>query len=138
MTMNNEALETIITEIDGLKAYIKTVYDDTPVEDMMDFVDDEDRRTYLDKFNSGDLINVTVMVEVFSRSGEVSGSDNLGACHVNTGQAFEDVQEIVKDHGMLENAKDDLERILKAIKLQDLTPAPSSEEVERLTRPRKF
>jgi len=68
------------------------------------------------KIENGSLFQVWIAVRVYDKSGEVTGEDSLGAVCITSEESFEDqINETVKEHGMVENAKTDLALKLKRI-----------------------
>ena len=117
--MNNQILKIDGKTKENLNYYISVSYDDIPVDDM-DFENEEQRLEYIGRFNSGELLNVYINVEVFSKSGQVSGSNGLGGCHVKSEDLETEIKSMVDDYGMLEEAEDDLKTVLNQIKTIDL------------------
>ena len=70
-----------------------------------DFGSAKENAAYLKKFHTGELLNLCIRV-IASKDGS-EGSDCLGANHVNACDASNDIQDIVKEHGMVATAIED-------------------------------
>lgn len=112
-----KVIEKISTFHEGLNVYISAFYESTSVEGDFDFGSDSENKAYLKRFESGELINVSIEVAIYDKSGELEGIDNLGCCHVTSSNLENDILEIVKDHAMIETAHDELKRIYKHLAL---------------------
>lgn len=105
-----------IVELNGkpLEVEIKIVVeeDDYPIKGSFDFGDEEENKKYLARFERGDLFNGLIIVKASALG--VTEQDSLGGCHIRSNNMFNstpfenDVQSIVDDHGMVENAIDQL------------------------------
>ena len=107
-------------QIDGMNYTIKADYSDIPLEGSFDFGSEEENQKYMERFENEELLNLDISVEVYSNSGYVSGSDHLGSCHLAVNDLENGIQEMVKDHAMLDNAMEDLKATLKQIENKDL------------------
>jgi len=56
-------------------------YDQENIEGSFDFGDEKENAEYLEKFRTGEYVSLALEVQYYDRSGNVSGSDYLGACH---------------------------------------------------------
>lgn len=70
------------------------------------FDSDKERDEYLEKFETGELSNLFLRVNVLAL-GE-KGVDSLGQVHVVSKNADNDLIEIAENHGMVENAVQEL------------------------------
>lgn len=84
-------------------------YDD-PLD--MDFESEEDRANYARRFETGDLASLVVEVTVKDKTGLLEGRDVLGGVHVGERK---DVIDAIKDYGMIENAKSELDANIKTV-----------------------
>lgn len=84
---------------------IKIENEQESVEGDFDFGDAKENAKYLKRFERGELLLLCVFVEVIAE-GE-RGIDSLGMCHIKANNAESDVMDLVKDYGMVENAKQD-------------------------------
>lgn len=76
--------------------------DGYPDLNSFDFGSEKENKEYLKRFDTGELLNLTLFVEV-SCLGE-SGSDVLGAVHVNSRNIEKDLLEMAIEHDMKNNA----------------------------------
>lgn len=82
------------------------------VSESFDFGDDKANAEYLARFTSGELFNAYVVVQAEALG--VTGVDSLGGCHIHSNNMFDstpfetDVREILRTHGMIQTALDDL------------------------------
>jgi CRISPR/Cas system CSM-associated protein Csm3 (group 7 of RAMP superfamily) len=97
---------TILDKIVPITFTLSYDYDDIPVEYGFDFGSKEENEEYLKKFELGELLNVVIKIEA-SYLG-LEGTDYLGSCHVRSRELESDIQDIVKDHLMVEEAFDEL------------------------------
>ena len=81
-------------------------YCDSDVDDM-DFDSDNDRLAYIERFNTGELMNVVLIVK--ATVADIEGVAILGACHV-TGTG--DMETTINDYDLVIEALDDLENNL--------------------------
>ncbi len=91
-----------------IRITVRVYADDTDPEDMSDpnvFDSPEAYKTYLAKFESGDLCFVYIVATAYL--GNMEGSDSIGAVEVSKPS---DVKQAVDDHGLIENAIADLTR----------------------------
>lgn len=86
-----------------IKIQVLTDFDDISPGDDFDFGDAEENAKYLKRIQDGEIDVLVIKVKAFAL-GE-TGFDILGGCHVCKPQ---DVDDIVNDHGMVENAIEDL------------------------------
>jgi hypothetical protein len=98
----------------GQKINIAWGYDDSNIE--IDFGDDTENKDYIRRFLSGELLSVLILVTYRDDSGNVYGEDILGDCHVSSKDFARDILSMVSDHGMVDNAKADMIRIVREIK----------------------
>jgi len=85
-------------------------WDDCPVEDTVDFETEKELEEYVGRFRRGDLLNAVLFVEA-TFLGQ-TGTDVLGACHVKD---EDDMLEIIKEHGMVDNAVTELIDVLDGL-----------------------
>lgn len=111
--MSNLIKGEIKGKFEGLN-YIVEAYPDDCSPDF-DYGDAESNYKEMQRFESGELLNLTIIVRVYDQSGHVSGDDLLGQCFVRSENLFDDIKEVMKDNGMLEQAKQDLDGILSQI-----------------------
>lgn len=93
-------------------------FDDSPMlEGGYDFGDAKANEAYAERFRSGELQCVGVVVKAYL--GGLEGFDSVGACHVASNTFEQDVMQTVTDYGMEANAiqslKDSLEALLKEV-----------------------
>lgn len=111
----NEAIETIQGNINGLNYYISAYYEfDVP---DFDCGSETENAQEMARFDSGELLNLFIEVKVFDKSGNIEGSDSLGQCFVTSADCLNDIQDIVKEYGMIENALNDLKENFAKISL---------------------
>lgn len=81
--------------------------DDELIDGSFDFGDADENAKYLARFSEGgDLGSYNVRVSV--RFEMFEGSDSICACHLPHYDLDNSVQDMIKDHAMLESAIDDL------------------------------
>jgi hypothetical protein len=91
------------------RVVMKTVYDDCYSADSEDFENEMQKARHIQKLESGDLVPVGVIVTALALGCE--GSDSLWAV-VTSGEYT--AQNAMEDHGMTENALDDLKKNIQA------------------------
>jgi hypothetical protein len=84
------------------------------VEGDFDFDDPKENAAYLARFYSGELSSVGIVVEAKVGFDAPKGEDSLWACHIRTGNT-KDALQIVKDHGMVKIAVDELKGSLETL-----------------------
>lgn len=104
----------------GLTYLVKIENSDIPLEDSFDFGNEEENQKYMERFENGELENLDILITMFSKSGLVEGTDSLGSCHVRAAHIEDDIKGLIEDHGMLEQAHDDVMENIKRIKEIDL------------------
>ena len=114
----NNPIKVIDKQYLDLPMQIKVYEEFEPVD--VAFGDDKLDAEYIARFESGELINVIIIVDVLSKSGLVKGSDILGACHIRADHFEEDVNNTVLEHDMGKQAYDELLVALASIKTNDL------------------
>lgn len=88
-------------------------YDDSPIDGSFDFEDEKQNQEYLDRFRRGELANIFIKVSYWDKSRNISGDDCLGACHI---ASIQDIQSVIDDHGMIDNAKAEMLRKVAEVK----------------------
>lgn len=97
---------------------IRVEEDDITPEGDFDFGNAEENAAYLKRFNGGDLFMGVISVNA-KAYGE-TGNDCLGGCHLKCNNMFDskpftqDVEDLVKEHGMVNNAIDELKKSIVA------------------------
>lgn len=107
-------------EIFNATQVVSWTYDVLDIKDSFDFGDEKANEEYLERFRSGELISVVIYVKVFFDNFE--GTDILGDCHVRDKFLLTDIEETVKEHGMQQNARDDLRKNIEST-LKRLVPS---------------
>jgi hypothetical protein len=72
----------------------------------------------LRKISRGDLFQVIIEVKVYDKTGEIDGTDSLGGVvlEYSIKKDFESqVREVINDHAMIDNAKNELDKKIKNI-----------------------
>ena len=104
-----EVLKRFIIENDTrfkkqVEIVIKYDYEtDTPDFDYGSF---EDNQKEMSRFESGELLNLYVLVE--AKIGHLSGSDSLGQVFVKASNFDQDIMETIESYNMVEHAINDL------------------------------
>jgi hypothetical protein len=84
-------------------------------EGDFDFGDEEENKAYLKKFETGELLNMFLYVEVWLDG--FKGTNSLGHVHINSSKENEEMLEIIQGECMLneaiEDAKDNLIKTAK-------------------------
>lgn len=80
----------------------------------------EDDNALMPKVKNGDVEQVCILIKIYDPSGHVEGNDSLGAVVVGN-DAKQDVLNAIKDNGMVNEAKSDLKKKLREIKLWERT-----------------
>tara|TARA_R100001086_G_scaffold248358_1_gene185102 strand:- start:3809 stop:4153 length:345 start_codon:yes stop_codon:yes gene_type:complete len=110
----DKAIETLRQETEDGLVLIDAYYENE--EPDFDYGDEEQNRAEMSRFESGELLNLNIVVTVYDLSGQVEGMDSLGQCFVNASDALNDIQQIVADYRMVEEAYSHLERRLAQIR----------------------
>lgn len=97
------------------KVHLLVELDEQDVAGQFDFGNAAENAAYLKRFENMELLNANVSIQYYDGSGHVSGEDSLGACHIRNGHVEEDAMEIVKDHDMVNNAFNDLQKKLTEV-----------------------
>lgn len=71
-----------------------------------DYGNEEDNKREMDRFESGELVLVNILVKAKFTCEQ--GLDSLGQCFVRASHYEQDILETVKDYSMVENAMNDL------------------------------
>lgn len=87
-------------------------FDVTP-EGNFDFGDETENAEYLARFHSGELVMTHILVKALYLG--VEGFDSLGACHLKASDIEGDALDMIRDHGMVENAIDALKAELDVL-----------------------
>lgn len=87
-------------------------YEVDDVEGDFDFGNEDENRTYLQRFRNGELECVSIRVQAHFRG--LTGSDYLGMNHIKAGST-DDMLQSIAEHCMVENAIDDLGQQLTLI-----------------------
>ncbi len=87
---------------DGYKVSITIQPEDHEVD--IDFGSEIEQRKYIERFETGELVNVSILVQVEHLHIRMDGFDSLGACHLRAKFLTEDVIQTVLDHSMVEQA----------------------------------
>lgn len=93
---------------------------DIPIEDDFDFGDKEEDEKYLRRFEIGELASVDILIEMFSKSGIVSGCSSLGACHIKANDMETEVMSYIMDYELASEAYSDLLANIREVDKQDL------------------
>jgi len=97
--------------IEDATIIVKYEGDGYPID--VDFGTDKEDQDYAKRFESGnDLVNICIAVEAFWNG--FNGSDYLGDCHIDTSQFDTNLEEVVSDHSMIEQALEDLKSNMMA------------------------
>lgn len=89
-----------------------------------DYGNEEENKAEMDRFESGELRNIGVIVHA-SYEG-LSATDSLGQCFVSAKNFEEDITCIVEDHGMIDFAIDSLcEQLTRLVETLWLTFPPN-------------
>lgn len=90
---------------------VSWIYDGSSVSDSFDFGNEKQNQEYLKKFESGELLNIIISVEVSFDNW--TGVDHLVGCHVRDKYLLTDIESIVSEHGMQKIARDDLKKSIE-------------------------
>lgn len=83
---------------------IKYDYEIEPPD--FDYGSFEDNQKEMSRFESGELLNIYVLVE--AKIGHLSGSDSLGQVFVKASNLDQDIMETIESYDMIEHAINDL------------------------------
>lgn len=85
------------------------------ISGMFDYGDDVLNKKELDRFRSGELLNLVLVSSVFDSTGEIEGTDCLGGCFIKASDVEADIKDCVMHSELRELAVEDMKRKIKII-----------------------
>jgi len=73
----------------------------------------KEKKDFLKRLDSGEVFSAFIVVR--AKALEVEGNDSLGSCYIETKNFSHEIDTIVSDHSMIENAIEDLLKKMKRL-----------------------
>jgi hypothetical protein len=109
---NKLELKPIPLTLNGKELLVNLIvclyHDDTDLD--FDFGDEIENQAYLNRFHTGELMNIGIVVKASIQLGtcNLTGEDSLWAVHVRTRHMDTDVNEIIESQAMVDTAIDEI------------------------------
>lgn len=96
----------------SLYAHLAVMVDYDQVSPDFDFGNEAENQKYLERFNSGEMLNLVITVVATWQGYE--GSDILGECHISSKNLEAETLDMITEHEMMDKACIDLVTTLTA------------------------